>query len=50
MKKKKKEVLSLRLTDEYQWIVKALEKKMKQESRVTMSGALLAHLVQTLKP
>lgn len=49
MKKKKKEVLSLRLTDEYQWIVAALEKKMKKESRLTLSSALLAHLAQTLK-
>lgn len=49
MKKKKKEVLSLRLSDDEQWIVKELEKKMKRENRKTMSSALLDHLINTLR-
>lgn len=47
---KKKDVLSVRLKDEDQWIVKELEKRVRSKGqRATLSGVLLDHLYTTLK-
>lgn len=49
MKKKKKEVLSCRLTEENQWIATALEKKRKKEMRPSISNTIESILVTSLK-